>query len=33
MQEEVFGGGFAGEMAAALLRRLAFVDGMELWVA
>jgi GNAT superfamily N-acetyltransferase len=33
MQEEVFGGGFAEEMAAALLRRLGFGDGMELWVA
>jgi Acetyltransferase (GNAT) family len=33
MQEEVFGGGFADEMADALLRRLAFRDGMELWVA
>lgn len=33
MQEEVFGGGFAEEMADALLRRLGFGDGMELWVA
>jgi GNAT superfamily N-acetyltransferase len=33
MQEEVFGGRFADEMAAALLRRLGFGDGMELWVA
>jgi ribosomal protein S18 acetylase RimI-like enzyme len=33
MQEEVFAGGFAEEMAAALLRRLGFGDGMELWVA
>jgi predicted N-acetyltransferase YhbS len=33
MNEEVFGGGFAAEMAAALLRRLGFGDGMELWVA
>ena len=33
MQEEVFGGEFAKEMAAALLRRLGFGDGMELWVA
>jgi predicted N-acetyltransferase YhbS len=33
MQEDVFGGGFAEEMAAALLRRLGFGDGMELWVA
>ena len=33
MQEEVFGGGFAEEMADALLRRLGFEDGMELWVA
>ena len=33
MQEEVFGGGFAREMADALLRRLGFGDGMELWVA
>ena len=33
MQEEVFGGGFAEEMANALLRRLGFGDGMELWVA
>jgi ribosomal protein S18 acetylase RimI-like enzyme len=33
MQEEVFGSRFADEMAAALLRRLGFGDGMELWVA
>jgi hypothetical protein len=33
MQEEVFGGEFAEEMAAALLRRLGLEDGMELWVA
>lgn len=33
MQEEVFGGTFADEMAAALLRRLGFGDGMELWMA
>jgi len=33
MQEEVFGGEFADEMAEALLRRLSFGDGMELWVA
>ena len=33
MQEEVFGGGFTQEMADALLRRLGFGDGMELWVA
>jgi ribosomal protein S18 acetylase RimI-like enzyme len=33
MQEEVFGGRFADEMADALLRRLGFGDGMELWVA
>jgi GNAT superfamily N-acetyltransferase len=33
MQEEVFGGEFADEMADALLRRLASGDGMELWVA
>ena len=33
MQEEVFGGAFAQEMADALLRRLGFGDGMELWVA
>jgi hypothetical protein len=32
MQEEIFGGGFAEEMADALLRRLAVGDGMELWV-
>ena len=33
MQEEIFGGGFAEEMADALLRRLGLGDGMELWVA
>ena len=33
MQEEVFGGGFAEEMADALLQRLSRGDGMELWVA
>jgi ribosomal protein S18 acetylase RimI-like enzyme len=33
MQDEVFGGEFAEEMANALLRRLGFGDGMELWVA
>jgi hypothetical protein len=33
MQEEIFGGGFADEMADALLRRLGLGDGMELWVA
>jgi ribosomal protein S18 acetylase RimI-like enzyme len=33
MHADVFGGGFAEEMAAALLRRLGFRDGMELWVA
>jgi hypothetical protein len=33
MQEDVFGGRFADEMADALLRRLGFGDGMELWVA
>jgi len=33
MQEDVFGGGFADEMADALLRRLSRGDGMELWVA
>ena len=33
MQEEVFGGEVAQEMADALLRRLGFGDGMELWVA
>jgi hypothetical protein len=33
MQEEVFGGRFADEMAEALLRRLGVGDGMELWVA
>ena len=31
MQEEVFGGVFAQELADALLRRLGFGDGMELW--
>jgi GNAT superfamily N-acetyltransferase len=33
MQEEAYGGGFAEEMTDALLRRLGFGDGMELWVA
>jgi predicted GNAT family acetyltransferase len=34
MQEEAFGEGrFGEEMAVALLRRLGFGDGMELWVA
>ena len=33
MQEEIFGGGFAEEMADALLPRLGLGDGMELWVA
>jgi hypothetical protein len=33
MQEEVFGGEFAAEMADDLLRRLSLGDGMELWVA
>jgi hypothetical protein len=33
MQEEVFGGGLAAEVADALLRRLSRGDGMELWVA
>ena len=33
MYEEIFGGGSAEEMANALLRRLGFGDGMELWVA
>ena len=33
MQEDVFGGEFADEMAGALLRRLSREDGMELWVA
>jgi hypothetical protein len=33
MQEEVFGGALADEMAEALIRRLGFRDGMELWVA
>jgi hypothetical protein len=33
MQEEIFGGGFADEIADALLRRLSLGDGMELWVA
>ena len=33
MQEEVFGGRFGDDMADALLRRLGFGDGMELWVA
>jgi GNAT superfamily N-acetyltransferase len=33
MQEEIFGGEFAEAIADALLRRLGFGDGMELWVA
>jgi GNAT superfamily N-acetyltransferase len=33
MQAEVFGKDFADEMAEALVRRLSFGDGMELWVA
>jgi Acetyltransferase (GNAT) family len=33
MQEEVFGGRLADDMADALLRRLGSGDGMELWVA
>jgi hypothetical protein len=33
MQEEVFGGRVGDEMAEALLRRLGFGDGIELWVA
>ncbi len=33
MQDEVFGDPVSDEMAAALLRRLALDDGMELWVA
>ena len=33
MHEEIFGGRSAEEMADALLRRLGFRDGMELWVA
>jgi predicted GNAT family acetyltransferase len=33
MQEEVFGGEHAEEMAEALLQRLRSDDGMELWVA
>lgn len=33
MQEDVFGGEFADEMADALLQRLSRRDGMELWVA
>jgi ribosomal protein S18 acetylase RimI-like enzyme len=33
MQEQVFGGRFADGMAEALLRRLGFGDGMELWMA
>ncbi len=33
MQEEIFGGDFADEMADSLLRRFGFDDGMELWVA
>jgi ribosomal protein S18 acetylase RimI-like enzyme len=33
MQEEVFGEPGADEVADAMLRRLALVDGMQLWVA
>jgi GNAT superfamily N-acetyltransferase len=33
MQDEIFGGPVSNEMAEALLRRLSFDDGMELWVA
>ncbi len=33
MQDEVFGDPVSEEMADALLRRLSFGDGMELWVA
>ena len=33
MQDEVFGDPVSDEMAEALLRRLSFNDGMELWVA
>jgi ribosomal protein S18 acetylase RimI-like enzyme len=33
MQDEILGGGFAEEMADALIRRLGFGDDMELWVA
>jgi hypothetical protein len=33
MQDEVFGGGVAEEVADALLRRLQTGDGMELWIA
>jgi ribosomal protein S18 acetylase RimI-like enzyme len=33
MQDEVFGERFAEEVADAMLRRLSFGDGMELWVA
>jgi hypothetical protein len=33
MQHAVFGSSDSGEMAQALLRRLALEDGMELWVA
>lgn len=33
MQDEVFGDSVSDEMANALLRRLSFKDGMELWVA
>ena len=33
MQDEVFGDAPSDEMANALLRRLSFDDGMELWVA
>ena len=33
MQDKIFGDPVSDEMANALLRRLAFDDGMELWVA
>jgi hypothetical protein len=33
MQDEVFGGGVAEEVADAMLRRLQTGDGMELWIA
>lgn len=33
MHAEIFGHGSADEMTVALLRRLSFVDGMEIWVA
>lgn len=33
MQDEVFGDPVSEDMAKALLRRLSFADGMELWVA